>query len=807
MERSRSPSSGHTQHITQHTPHLPQLNASFTGDSTAAHDSYNPLTTQPFSGAYTDPSFSQDYLQQAKWPLDPSFNNYSQQEQTAQQQALSSQTLGNINSAYLQNSGLESQGYTGHSAQGGNQFPLNALDNSMGLGQDTSAFPNFDFNQPEYDLNRASFDGSASLDPQLLSGLDTTTTDPLSVHALENGLGVSQAQMTATMQSHTPMTANLFPEMVRQQSASPSPHATPGFQQHGFAPMGRSRNTSESLDPSSAMFPPITNEWPSRAFGGHRRQPSDNISELSSHSNQASPYLSTLGDSFDQNPNTPPMLHQSQEPMFNGELLQGFSISEAQMQQPYISPNHSQFPSPQLQAQQLPAFTADNNYGLSTATLNGQFTQQANGLEMFPSGAHDAFPALNNHTSPGEGAADQMSPPEINIVHAPTIKDSTENLRKDGAEHTLSPPLLSNRKRAKSDSHAGSRPSSPFVPNRTRSPSLQPQMSDPSELLAPINDRVTSRSPSPSSRSRKGSQGAHGSRSSSHASIQRDYILDLADPERTPSNGPEGNRAQRHPATFQCHLCPKRFTRAYNLRSHLRTHTDERPFVCTVCGKAFARQHDRKRHEGLHSGEKKFMCRGSLQSAQQWGCGRKFARADALGRHFRSEAGRVCIKPLLDEEAAERQRAWLEAQQQSEMASDFTASQSMLNAPLMDPNNFLPQALLAQYPALAGIDWSNVPQGNTLDDEYSGRSSFDAGASSGGEYYDDLSENELAYQDPAMAAGINNINSMNTMNNMNGLVGMNQQHMGLQQGSQAVRQPFGIFPNQTSDYLSDFEGR
>ncbi|KAF1820320.1 uncharacterized protein K489DRAFT_304511, partial [Dissoconium aciculare CBS 342.82] len=113
-------------------------------------------------------------------------------------------------------------------------------------------------------------------------------------------------------------------------------------------------------------------------------------------------------------------------------------------------------------------------------------------------------------------------------------------------------------------------------------------------------------------------------------------------------------RVQKHPATYQCSLCPKRFTRAYNLRSHLRTHTDERPFVCTVCGKAFARQHDRKRHEGLHSGEKKFVCRGQLQTGNPWGCNRRFARADALGRHFRSEAGRVCIKPLLDEEAAER---------------------------------------------------------------------------------------------------------------------------------------------------------
>ena len=53
-------------------------------------------------------------------------------------------------------------------------------------------------------------------------------------------------------------------------------------------------------------------------------------------------------------------------------------------------------------------------------------------------------------------------------------------------------------------------------------------------------------------------------------------------------------------ATFQCNLCDKRFTRAYNLRSHLRTHTEEGPFVCRVCGKAFVFQHERRQHEDLH---------------------------------------------------------------------------------------------------------------------------------------------------------------------------------------------------------------
>lgn len=162
--------------------------------------------------------------------------------------------------------------------------------------------------------------------------------------------------------------------------------------------------------------------------------------------------------------------------------------------------------------------------------------------------------------------------------------------------------------------------------------------------------------------------------------------LRLAEPGT--EEGSEPKRIRRPPVTFQCARCPKRFMRAYNLRSHLRIHTDERPFVCTVCGKGFARQYDLKRHEGLHSGESKFVCKGHLKDGGRWGCGRHFAHVDALGRHFRSEAGRICVKPLLDEEDFELRKA-----------------KQPLSSQLDTTGFRLPAALLAKHPALASIDW------------------------------------------------------------------------------------------------------
>jgi hypothetical protein len=83
---------------------------------------------------------------------------------------------------------------------------------------------------------------------------------------------------------------------------------------------------------------------------------------------------------------------------------------------------------------------------------------------------------------------------------------------------------------------------------------------------------------------------------------------------------------QKHPSTFQCRLCPKKFTRKYNLTAHLRMHANEKPFVCNECGLSFARSNDSKRHQILHSGEKTFVCKGPLAAGGEWGCGLRFPR-------------------------------------------------------------------------------------------------------------------------------------------------------------------------------------
>ncbi|OOQ82193.1 putative C2H2 transcription factor Crz1 [Penicillium brasilianum] len=519
--------------------------------------------------------------------------------------------------------------------------------------------------------------------------------------------------------------ASSHPSSQDPQQSSPGPVSPPGGTPGTYYTPQHSRHTS--LDPATAAYlsAQANADWQSvmnnSAFQTHRRAPSE-VSEVSSANH--SPYLSQHEYDGIENNTSPSLAPQNDPALYDNALgIEQFTLSEQHQQG--FSPAHSPYISPQL----MPQRGTDMVPSIQYTSTGNQFPPAP--TEMYHGLSGDDM--LGSHPAGDIGQASQMAPPSINVEFAPPSRSPSFGPPKPVAFDSLSPPAMRSRVRSKSDpyAHPASRQRSPA----TSTTSLEP--------LAPTSPR----SLSPHSRSNPGSRDASPSRSNrrlSTSSIEsRNYILDLADPGRPGAAPGDSKRVQKHPATFQCTLCPKRFTRAYNLRSHLRTHTDERPFVCTVCGKAFARQHDRKRHEGLHSGEKKFVCRGDLSRGGHWGCGRRFARADALGRHFRSEAGRVCIKPLLDEESQERDRVNAEQQQHQQQPAGHLQPVPqplvMSGVPGIDGqssgNFILPAALLAQYPALQTLQWDQLAAGDDPSD-IGGRSSFDA--SSGGEFgFDD----------------------------------------------------------------------
>ncbi|KAI9885407.1 MAG: asparagine-linked glycosylation protein [Watsoniomyces obsoletus] len=606
----------------------------------------------------------------------------------------------------------------------------------------------------------------------------------------------------------------------RRMDREPSPHSQHHSPlEHQFGVHSAQHSPRHSLNPASAAFPqgqPFA-DWTALqgpAFQTHRRTPSEH-SEVSSVAH--SPFLPT-SDTFDNmDAQRSPMLRSQPDALFQEGLgIEHFTISDNGANQGF-----SPVPSPHISPRLSPHSNLDPSQGgvggfmLSTDPGTNQFGGPMSS-EMYPQVKSERIPSVQLNNGSGElgGYAAQMATPEINIEFAaPAKQQNLEPPRSLDDCNALSPPERSKkgRIRAQSDPYIGGSP----LPLRSPSPRA-PFPLDSRRSLSPQAAMLPTSSLNSSPKS---------SRRSSTSSIpNRDYILDLADPQRPGGGATESKRVQKHPATFQCTLCPKKFTRAYNLRSHLRTHTDERPFVCTVCGKAFARQHDRKRHEGLHSGEKKFVCKGELKSGNSWGCGRRFARADALGRHFRSEAGRICIKPLLDEEAIQHGRTGNGGGEHfGGNNSNGGGPQQLMSQPeggnmhhggmTMDSMNMnnagggggtsavygLPQALLAQYPALANLPWDSLGPGT--DDPtgpgevVSGRSSFDA--SSGGEYYDDDIDGGGGY-----VSGGGGMSGGGVGAGMGG-GGINQQ----QQQSPASLERWASNEGWTSDYGSSGRGR
>lgn len=78
---------------------------------------------------------------------------------------------------------------------------------------------------------------------------------------------------------------------------------------------------------------------------------------------------------------------------------------------------------------------------------------------------------------------------------------------------------------------------------------------------------------------------------------------------------------------YVCVVCSKVFNRARLLRTHMLSHSEERPFVCPIesCGKAFKYNRNLKVHNKVHTGEKSHCC---------FVCGQDFTHLTSWQNHM-----------------------------------------------------------------------------------------------------------------------------------------------------------------------------
>ncbi|KAI9662395.1 MAG: hypothetical protein M1821_008562 [Bathelium mastoideum] len=140
--------------------------------------------------------------------------------------------------------------------------------------------------------------------------------------------------------------------------------------------------------------------------------------------------------------------------------------------------------------------------------------------------------------------------------------------------------------------------------------------------------------------------------STEQARIEQQEAELVPAPESPPEEPqPVVQRRRRERQTeFRCPQCSKVYKKRYNMTSHLQSHSTVRPYHCEECSKGFTRKSDYNRHMNTHTGERSHVCYGILRDGSFWGCRKAFARADILASHHKSNSGRECLLPFLQEQ-------------------------------------------------------------------------------------------------------------------------------------------------------------
>lgn len=81
---------------------------------------------------------------------------------------------------------------------------------------------------------------------------------------------------------------------------------------------------------------------------------------------------------------------------------------------------------------------------------------------------------------------------------------------------------------------------------------------------------------------------------------------------------------------YPCPQCPKMWRSKSDLKTHLVSHSEIRPFICEICGKAYKHKYALNVHVGMHNGINPFSCPH---------CKKSFTQKGALQRHIPIHTG------------------------------------------------------------------------------------------------------------------------------------------------------------------------
>ncbi|XP_031439078.1 uncharacterized protein LOC105900681 isoform X2 [Clupea harengus] len=104
-------------------------------------------------------------------------------------------------------------------------------------------------------------------------------------------------------------------------------------------------------------------------------------------------------------------------------------------------------------------------------------------------------------------------------------------------------------------------------------------------------------------------------------------------PKRIRANGKPKNTSANAPAksdSGQCRFCGEMFPEAIDLRSHLKTHPEFKPYHCDQCGKSFTTKMYHQVHLLTHTSEKPYLCSD---------CGKRYHSLRQLKQHMKVHAG------------------------------------------------------------------------------------------------------------------------------------------------------------------------